>query len=101
MRRTNWERLLSETARLATDFLEGLSARPVAPRSGPAEMHAAVGAPLPDEPADPSAVLAELVRLADPGITAMPSGRFFGWVIGGGLPAAVAADWMTTVWDQA
>ena len=42
----------------------------------------------------------ELARAAEPGLVAIPSGRYFGFVIGGGLPAAVAADWLTTVWDQ-
>jgi len=40
------------------------------------------------------------VGAVDPGLTAMPSGRFFGWVIGGALPAALAADWLTSAWDQ-
>lgn len=60
----------------------------------------ALDRPLPDEPTGPEAVIAELARTVDPGLTAMPSGRFFGWVIGGGLPSAIAADWLTTVWDQ-
>ena len=60
----------------------------------------ALDRPLPDEPTAPEAVIEELARTVDPGLTAMPSGRFFGWVIGGGLPSAVAADWLTTVWDQ-
>ena len=40
------------------------------------------------------------MRTVEPGLTRMPSGRFFGWVIGGGLPSAIAADWLTSVWDQ-
>jgi glutamate/tyrosine decarboxylase-like PLP-dependent enzyme len=42
----------------------------------------------------------ELAAAADPGLVAMPSGRYFGFVIGGGLPAALAADWLTSAWDQ-
>ena len=42
----------------------------------------------------------ELIAGAEPGLVAMPSGRFFGWVIGGVLPAALAADWLTSTWDQ-
>jgi glutamate/tyrosine decarboxylase-like PLP-dependent enzyme len=42
----------------------------------------------------------ELVALAEPGITAMSGPRFAGWVVGGTLPAALAADWLTSTWDQ-
>lgn len=100
MRRTNWKPLLDQAARTAIEFLDGLPQRPVAPRSGPAAMLDALDRPLSDEPMAPEAVIEELARTVDPGLTAMPSGRFFGWVIGGGLPSAVAADWLTTVWDQ-
>ena len=59
----------------------------------------ALGA-MPLEGRPPHAVLDELVRLAAPGITSMAGPRFFGWVTGGTLPAALAADWMTSAWDQ-
>jgi glutamate/tyrosine decarboxylase-like PLP-dependent enzyme len=100
MQRTDWTALLERTFALAIGHLHGLPERPVAPRQGPGALLAAFERPVPDEPSDPIAVVDELARLADPGLTAMPGGRFFGWVIGGGLPAAVAADWLTTVWDQ-
>ena len=100
MRRTDWRPLLDRTARIATDFLDGLHARPVVAARDAAAMRAALDHPLPDAPTDALAVLDELARTVDPGLTAMPSGRFFGWVIGGGLPAAIAADWLTSVWDQ-
>lgn len=100
MQRTDWGPLLDHTRRLATEFLDGLPDRPVAPARDATALHATFDRAVPDEPTDPRAVIDELVRGADPGLTAMPSGRFFGWVIGGGVPAAVAADWLTTVWDQ-
>lgn len=100
MRRTDWKPLLDRTVGLAHEFLDSLPGRPVAPRSNAAAMLAALDRPLRDEPTDPEAVIDELAGTVDPGLTAMPSGRFFGWVIGGGLPSAVAADWLTTVWDQ-
>ena len=100
MRRTDWGPLLADTCRLATEFLDGLPERAVPPRAGPAALLATFDRPVPEEGCAPRAVIEELVRGADPGLTAMPHGRFFGWVIGGGVPSAVAADWLTTVWDQ-
>ena len=100
MRRTDWKPLLERTAQLATEFLSTLPDRRVSPASDAEAMLAALGRALPEGPAEPREVVEELARTVDPGITAMPSGRFFGWVIGGGLPAAVAADWLTTAWDQ-
>ncbi len=99
MQRTEWRPLLERTAALAADFYRRLPERPIGPAPA-SQILAAFARPVPDEPCEPQAVIDELVRLADPGLTAMPSGRFFGWVIGGGLPAAVAADWLTAVWDQ-
>ena len=51
-------------------------------------------------PLDPTAVVDELVRVVEPGLMAIPSGRFFGWVMGGSLPAALASDWLVSAWDQ-
>jgi glutamate/tyrosine decarboxylase-like PLP-dependent enzyme len=45
-------------------------------------------------------VIAELAAAAEPGLVAEPSGRYFGFVIGGAVPASLAADWLTTAWDQ-
>lgn len=55
---------------------------------------------LPDEPTDPAAVIDELAARSAPGLMAIQSGRFFGWVMGGTLPAALAADWLVSAWDQ-
>ena len=72
--------------------------RPVGPHATADEL--AFSVPLPDGPTDPAAVIDELAKLAEPGLMAMPSGKFFGWVIGGTLPAAMAADWLVSAWDQ-
>ena len=45
-------------------------------------------------------VIEELIAGAEPGVLAIPSGRFFGWVMGGVLPVTLAADWLTSTWDQ-
>src|SRR5262249_6915920 len=66
----------------------------------PAALLAAFDAPVPDGPSDPLAVIEHLAAAADPGLTAMPSGRFFGWVIGAALPAAGPAHWLTSGWGQ-
>jgi glutamate/tyrosine decarboxylase-like PLP-dependent enzyme len=92
--------LLEATAQIAADYLESLGERPVFPDVTPRQLRAALGGPLPDEPLDPREVVSELARAADPGIVAMGSGRYFGFVIGGALPAALAADWLTSAWDQ-
>jgi glutamate/tyrosine decarboxylase-like PLP-dependent enzyme len=93
--------VLSRAAAEAETFLTGLDDRPVAAAYDVDQVAAALGGgPLPAHGADPLAVLEELIAGAGPGVVAMPSGRFFGWVIGGALPAALAADWLTSVWDQ-
>jgi glutamate/tyrosine decarboxylase-like PLP-dependent enzyme len=92
--------LLQRTAEIAADYVESLGERPVFPPVSPEELREALGGPLPDEPLDPARVVNELVESAEPGVVALGSGRYFGFVIGGGLPAALAADWLTSAWDQ-
>src|ERR687898_925222 len=92
--------LLGDAATYAAEFLEGLPERAVAPIATAEELRKGLGGPLPDGPREPHLVLAELARAADPGTMATPGGRFFGFVIGGSLPAALAADWLASAWDQ-
>jgi glutamate/tyrosine decarboxylase-like PLP-dependent enzyme len=92
--------LLRRTAELAADYLESLGERPVFPHVTPEQLRDALGGPLPEEPLDPEQVLDDLAAGAEPGVVAMGSGRYFGFVIGGALPAALAADWLTSAWDQ-
>jgi glutamate/tyrosine decarboxylase-like PLP-dependent enzyme len=84
----------------ASSFLSGLGERPVAARTDVDQVAEALGGPLAEQGSDPLEVVEELIAGAEPGLVAMPSGRFFGWVIGGGLPAALGADWLTSAWDQ-
>ena len=70
------------------------------PRKTAADLAADFGGPLPRTGTPPAEVVDYLAEKAEPGLMAMPSGRFFGWVIGGTLPAALAADWLVSAWDQ-
>ena len=84
----------------ALDWLDSVPSRRVAPRERIEQLETAFAKELPDGPTDPAAVVDELARLAEPGLMAIGSGRFFGWVMGGALPAALASDWMVSAWDQ-
>jgi glutamate/tyrosine decarboxylase-like PLP-dependent enzyme len=97
---TDVRALLHRTADLAADFLESLEERPVFPHVTQTELREALGGPLPDDPIEPMEVVDQLAAAAGPGLVAIPSGRYFGFVIGGGLPASLAADWLTSTWDQ-
>lgn len=100
MEQPDWHGPLTEAYEHATRFLTGLPDRPVGSRATLQELRAALGGPLPDGGTDAREVVARLAEAADPGIVASPSGRFFGFVIGGATPAALAADWLTATWDQ-
>ena len=92
--------LFELTAAIAADFYETLPDRPVYPRASVAELHAGLSAPLPEHGLPARTVIAELAAAVDPGLVAEASGRYFGFVVGGALPASIAADWLTSTWDQ-
>ena len=92
--------LFELTAAIAADFYDTLDDRPVYPRATVAELHAALASPLPEHGLPARTVIAELAAAADPGLVAEASGRYFGFVIGGAVPASIAADWLTSTWDQ-
>ncbi len=93
-------RLLRRTSELALGFLDGLVARPVGRPVAPGALRAALGGPLPERGEAPLLTIERLARDADPGLVASAGPRFFGFVTGGAHPAALAADWLTTAWDQ-
>lgn len=92
--------LLSSTAVRAARFLDGLQTRSVAPSGDAVAGLAGFNVALQDEPIDPGAVIRELDEIGSPGTMGMAGPRFFGFVIGGSLPAALAADWLASAWDQ-
>lgn len=100
MRQPDWRGPLHAAADAAVTYLEGLPARPVRAGATLEELREALGGPLPDEGRPADEVVAELAAAADPGTVATGSGRYFGFVIGGALPAALAADWLAAAWDQ-
>jgi glutamate/tyrosine decarboxylase-like PLP-dependent enzyme len=100
MHKPPWRSDLKPAIDAALEFLEGLPERPVRATATADELVRAFDEPLAEDGIDARSVLGELARKADPGLTAMPSGRFFGWVIGGSLPAALGADWLVSAWDQ-
>ena len=96
----DYEAPLDRAVLHAREWLDSLPTRPVAPAEGIENLESAFDAALPEHPSDPAMVVDELARLAEPGLMAIGSGRFFGWVMGGALPAALASDWLVSAWDQ-
>ena len=97
---TDRRTLLRQTADLAADYLEGVDRRHVGGTTTHDALVAALGGDLPAKGEAPGEVVADLARAADPGIVATAGPRYFGFVIGGSLPSSLAADWLTSAWDQ-
>src|SRR5215470_13831546 len=92
--------VLDLAAAHAARYLASLPSRPIAASASTEELRRRLGKPLPESGMAAEAVIDELVSDADGGILGSSSGRFFGWVTGGTLPVAMAADWLTSAWDQ-
>jgi glutamate/tyrosine decarboxylase-like PLP-dependent enzyme len=95
-----YRRALDRAHHLTLDWLASLSDRPVPGQATVEQVTMALGTDLPVDGSDAANVVDLLAQACDPGLTAMPSGRFFGFVIGGNHPAALAADWLVSAWDQ-
>ncbi len=93
-------RLLESAAAIGIDYVESVPQDPVGARATIDDVRSTLDLPLPDGPMDGLQVIRELARDAEPGLARMGSGRYYGFVIGGTLPVALAADWLTSAWDQ-
>ena len=97
---TEFREPLQAASRLAIAYLAQLNRVPVAPTASLEALRTRLNRPLGEDGTPAEQVIAELAADVEGGILACASGRFFGWVIGGALPAALAADWLTSTWDQ-
>src|SRR5499426_2470003 len=92
--------LLADFLDRALSYIDGLDSRRVAPSVEAVEPLALLDEPLPERPTDPRVVLRMLDEIGSPATVASAGGRYFGFVTGGVLPSALAANLMAGIWDQ-
>jgi glutamate/tyrosine decarboxylase-like PLP-dependent enzyme len=92
--------LLLDAAKRSAQYREGITARSVVPTEEALKRLEVLDEPLPEQPVEPDVVLRLLDEIGSPATLATAGGRFFGFVVGSSLPAAVAANWLATAWDQ-
>jgi len=100
VRGKDFDGALDRAAHHARAWLDDVGERPVPPRADADAVARTLAGPLPDHGLAPADVVDELASRVEPGLMAIGSGRFFGWVMGGTLPAALGADWLVSAWDQ-
>lgn len=92
--------LLEATHKAAQAYLDGEESRPVEPRPEAVAALAALREGLPELPTAAAEVARLLAEIAAPATVGKTAGRNFGFVNGGCLPAALAASWLVSTWDQ-
>src|SRR5215218_572424 len=98
--RSSYDDVLDVADRHARAWLAGVGERPIPPRLQADEIKDRLGRDLPEDGEPATEVIARLAEGAEPGMIAIGSPRFYGWVIGGTQPVALAADWLVSTWDQ-
>jgi glutamate/tyrosine decarboxylase-like PLP-dependent enzyme len=96
----SYERVLDVAVERARRYLTDAPDRPVREEASVDELRSLLDAELPQVGEDPATVVDALAEAAEPGLITLASPRYFGFVIGGTLPAALAADWLVSAWDQ-
>jgi glutamate/tyrosine decarboxylase-like PLP-dependent enzyme len=91
---------LDRAVTIARAYIASRADRPAWPTTTLADLRAALGGALPSGPIDAATVVGALAQAAEPGIVTTTGPRYFGFVTGGALPATVAVEWLTAVWDQ-
>lgn len=93
-------KILERSLSHASSFLSTLDEIPISPAVSYHELREKLSHPISENGIDETQVIDDLAAHVKGGILGSTSGRFFGWVIGGALPVAIAADWLATTWDQ-
>jgi glutamate/tyrosine decarboxylase-like PLP-dependent enzyme len=94
------EHLLKRVAERAADYLKTLDSRSAAPTPEALQKLSRLDEPLPEHPTDAEEVISLLDEIGSPATVASAGSRYFGFVVGGSLPAALAANWLAGAWDQ-
>ena len=97
---TPYDEVLDLADRYAREWLDSVRERPIPPRVDVEAVIDALGRELPEHGEPQAEVIRRLAESAEPGLIAIGSPRFYGWVIGGTQPVALAADWLVSTWDQ-
>ncbi len=98
--RADYDDIINQAAASAKAWLSGFEERPIPPAAVVGVVRDHLGERLPDAGSDPEVVIARLTDAVEPGLMAIQSSRFYGWVMGGTFPVALGADWLVTAWDQ-
>jgi glutamate/tyrosine decarboxylase-like PLP-dependent enzyme len=96
----DYDQIIDRVSRTAKAWLSGFEERPIPPTALVGDVRRQLGERLPDTGADQDMVLARLTDAVEPGLMAIQSSRFYGWVMGGTFPVALGADWLVSSWDQ-